>query len=58
MHIAQMRMSVNPRSKPAIASLYVAQIERVLSRNTQAAVIVESSDWAASLPTLLVVIEK
>ena len=53
-----MRSSVNPRSKPAIASVYVAQIDGVLSRITQAAVIVESSDWAASLSTLLVVIEK
>ena len=30
-HIAQMRLRVNPRSKPAIARLYVAQIDRVLS---------------------------
>ena len=34
------------RTKPAITSLYVAQLERVLSRNSQAAVIVESSDSA------------
>ncbi len=34
------------RSKPAITSLYVAQLDRVLSRHSQAAVIVESSDWA------------
>ena len=34
------------RNKPAITRLYAAQLEKVLSRNNQATVMVESSDWA------------